>query len=293
MGIFGHPADHSKNENPGDFIYPMYTVIVLGPLGILPYDVAEALWLILIGILLVLCFRAMVDLLSWRPPAWLMIVGMIGAVLFYPGLRGLLLGQPGTFVACLILLAIWALARGYDALAGLLLAISLIKPTVGFLIIPFLGLWGLRYQRWRFVISFVGISALLVIASFILLPTWLNDWLTQVRAYPSYTEIGSPVSIVVGSAAELPGSGLLVILMLWAWWRTLWRKDTAILDWTIALTLAITMLIAPRTATPPHFVVFLMVLSFYFCQIMQNNRKLGPLWVIGIMLVTSIGLWWL
>src|SRR5260221_2322846 len=116
MGIFGHPADHSKNENPGDFIYPMYTVIVLGPLGILPYDVAEALWLILIGILLVLCFRAIVDLLSWRPPAWLMIVGMIWAVVFYPGLRGLLLGQPGTFVACLILLSIWALSRAYHTL---------------------------------------------------------------------------------------------------------------------------------------------------------------------------------
>jgi hypothetical protein len=294
LGIFGHRADHDKNENPGDFIYPMYTAIILGPLGVPDdYALAEAIWLVLIGVLLVLCFRAMIDLFSWRPPGWLLIVGMIWAVVFYPGLRGLLLGQPGTFVACLILLAIWSLARGHDVLAGLILAISLIKPTVGFLIIPFLGLWALRYQRWRFVISLVGISAALLIGSFILLPTWLTDWLNQVKAYPSYTDIGSPVWIIVGPVLEPVISGALLILMLWAWWRTLWRKDASTLDWTIALTLTITMLIAPRTATPPHFVVFMMVLIFYFRQITRRNPKLGPLAIIAIMLITSIGLWWL
>lgn len=175
IGIFGHRADHARNENPGDFIYPMYTAILLAPLSLLEFPLAEAIWLVLIGLLLVLCFRAMVDLFGWRVPPWLMIVGMIWALLFYPGLRGLLLGQPGTFVACLILLTIWALAKGHDTLAGVLLAISLIKPTVGFLIIPFLGLWALRFRRWRFVISFVGLSAVLVMTSFILLPSWLSD----------------------------------------------------------------------------------------------------------------------
>src|SRR5690606_9276565 len=93
-------------------------------------------------------------------------------------------------------LAIWALVKGRDEWAGLALALSTIKPQMGFLIVPFLLLWGLHAQRWRFVLWFAGVFGVLMVASFLLQPTWISDWITQIQQYPSYTALGSPVWII-------------------------------------------------------------------------------------------------
>jgi Glycosyltransferase family 87 len=295
--LYGHRAE--PNQYPGDFVYPFYTVFLVAPLAILPYELASAIWLVLLGACVVASFALLADKFQWNPPRWLLAVGMVWSLILYPETRGMFLGQPGLLVCCLELITLWALAKNLDILAGVLLAISTMKPTVGIFIIPFLLLWVLVYRRWRFVGSFVALSAIMVLASFVFLPSWLGDWLAQVSRYPSYTEIGSPVWIVtnvylpsLGRTGELMITALLVALMLWAWWRVLWQRSAEMFDWTVAITFTVTHLVAFRTATP-HYVVFLFVLFFYFREITQADRRRGPWLVAGIMLVLLVGLWWL
>lgn len=274
--IYGRMA--AEDEDPGYFAYPFYTVFMLLPLVFTGYAWASAVWMVLLEVCLVAATILLLDLYGWRPR-----LGLLGLVLLwtlgnYYAARGLLLGQPGLLVYGLHVLALWAFARRRDALAGVALALSTVKPQMGFLLIPFLLLVGLSLRRWRFLAAFAGAGALLAGLSFALVPTWLGDWLAQIEQYPSYTALGAPVWIVarhylgLGAVAEWVANAALWALLAWAWVMVLWRRRGERLDWTVMLTLTVTHLSAVRTATP-HFVVFTIPLLFYLRGLTLRQRN--------------------
>jgi hypothetical protein len=291
--IYGRAA--VQGEDPGYFAYPFYTVFLVWPLVYLPYSWASAVWMALLAASLIGSLLLLLNLLRWQPGAPLLAALALWALFFYFSARGLILGQPGTLVVFLEILAIWGLARGQNRLAGAALALSTLKPQMGFLIVPFLLLWGWRARRRSFLAAFAAVFGAALLASFALLPSWLGDWLAQLSLYPSYTALGSPVWIVtqyylgLGSVAEYAVTAALAGLMLWAWWGVLvGKKDTRLL-WTLALTLTVTHLIAPRTATP-HYVVFFLPLVFYFSRLAR--WWWGGLWV-ALLLAALVLLPWL
>jgi hypothetical protein len=56
------------------------------------------------------------------------------------------------------------------------------------------------------------------------------------------------------------------------------------------VTLTVTHLVAPRTATP-HYVVFILPLIFYFREITQRSQRYGSLWVALLLLALLILPW--
>jgi len=289
--IYGRMA--AEDEDPGYFAYPFYTVFILLPLVFTGYAWASAIWMVLLETCLIAATILLLDLYGWRPRP-----GLLGLVLLwtlgnYYAARGLLLGQPGLLVYGLHVLALWAFARRRDALAGAALALSTLKPQMGFLLIPFLLLVGLSLRRWRFLAAFAGASVVLVGLSFALVPTWLGDWLAQIEQYPSYTALGAPVWIVVrhylglGTAAEWAANAALWALLAWAWAMALWRGRGERLDWTVMLTLTVTHLSAVRTATP-HFVVFTIPLLFYLRGLtlrQRNGARLAAAILLALLVV--------
>jgi len=289
--IYGRMA--AEDEDPGYFAYPFYTVFILLPLVFTGYAWASAIWMVLLETCLIAATILLLDLYGWRPRP-----GLLGLVLLwtlgnYYAARGLLLGQPGLLVYGLHVLALWAFARRRDALAGAALALSTLKPQMGFLLIPFLLLVGLSLRRWRFLAAFAGAGVVLVGLSFALVPTWLGDWLAQIEQYPSYTALGAPVWIVVrhylglGTAAEWAANAALWALLAWAWAMALWRGRGERLDWTVMLTLTVTHLSAVRTATP-HFVVFTIPLLFYLRGLtlrQRNGARLAAAILLALLVV--------
>jgi hypothetical protein len=297
MDMFGHPArnDPTSDEYPGDFVYPFNFALLLAPLTLVPYPVAEAIWLALTAAALSIAFILCADLYAWRPEPWLLALGIIWAVTFYPAARGIFLGQPGTLAVCLQIIAIWALSKQRDILAGVTLGLTTYKPQLGLLLFPFLILWALRYSRWRFIVSFALCSGILLGLSLLIFPQWLGEWLAQLNAYNGYTLNGSPIYAItnyylpfLGHPVELAITVVLVGAALWSWAEMLWRRDNSMFNWTVAYTLTITHLVLVRTATP-HFVVFFLVIVFYFRQLYRVKHWLVPL----AMIVLSFGLWWL
>jgi len=166
------------------------------------------------------------------------------------------------------------------------------------LIIPFLVLWSLRFARWRFLSSFVVTLAILFGASFLLLPTWLTEWLTQATQYSGYTRIGSPIWVItdyyfpfLGSPVEALLTLALLALVLWNWFRVLWQRDMRWFDWTAALSLTVTELVLVRTATP-HYVVFIIVIVFYLRLLYRSGRN-GKGWVVATLVALTVAHWWL
>jgi Glycosyltransferase family 87 len=291
--IYGGPA--RPDQDPGYFAYPFYTAFLVWPLVYTTYGWASAIWMVGLAACLIASLFMLFDLFRWKPAPWLTGWLAIWVLLFYYSARGLILGQPGVVVYFLELLTIWALLKHRDNLAGVALAISTIKPQMGFLIVPFLLLWALRYRRWKFVMAFAVTMLVLLLASFIAEPSWLGDWLAQLGLYPSYTALGSPVWIVtsyylgLGGWAEATVNVLLVLVMLVSW-VMVFRGRSERFMWAIMLTLTVTHLIAPRTATP-HYIVFLIPIIFYFATINRHYRRRGNLWILLITLILLVIPW--
>ncbi len=292
--IYGRPVENG--EDPGYFAYPFYTVFLVWPLVYTSYAWASAIWMVLLEAALIASLFILFDLFRWKPAPLIMAALILWTLFFYFPARGLILGQVGLLVYFFEVVAIWAVVKRYDSLAAVALAISTVKPQMGFLIVPFLLLWGLRERRWKFVIVFVVTMLILLGVSFVMEPSWFGDWVAQLRNYPSYTAIGSPVWIIVtyylglGSWAEIAVSGLLALLMFITWYWVLWKGNNERFLWVTVLTLTVTHLIAPRTATP-HYVIFILPLVFYFALISRRHRRRGSLWIVLILFALLVLSW--
>ena len=297
--IYGRAA--VGTEDPGYFAYPFYVVFFLWSLSYVPYAWAAAIWMVLLEACLIVSLFLIVDMYRWRPPLWIRAALVLWMLLVYFAARGLILGQVGIVVYLFQALCLWALARERDTLAGVALAFSTLKPQMAFLLVPFLLLWALRARRQKVVGSFGLAFAVLMAASFLFLPSWLGDWIAQVRLYPQYTaaaypDTGSPVWILFNYYLGLGAVGEWIMnlffygLMLWAWFTVLVQNRMERFMWVLMVTLAVTHLVVLRTATT-HFVVFVIPLIFYLQLITRRARRRGYLWVLGILLASLVSTW--
>jgi hypothetical protein len=294
-GIYGRPAQ--PDEDPGPFAYPFYTVFLLAPLAPLSYAWAEAVWLVILQFSLIGGVLLCLVLVEWRLSRGLMAMTALWAVVFYHSARTIFLGQFAGLVFLWTVGALWALKKQHHAVAGVLLALTTVKPQMSVLLIPALLIWGVGQRRWRFLGSFAGTMALLLGASFLLLPGWLGEFVAQVLRYPSYTDIGSPVWILthhylpfLGAPGEVAISALFLLYLL-AQWRHLPRTavNSDLFLWLLGLTLLVTNLVAPRTATTNYTVLY--VPLFFILKLVADRLTRASFWLALFYILSVVGLW--
>jgi hypothetical protein len=268
-------------------VYPLPVVLFVGPFSLLPYPLARALWMTLLQILLPLLFILGIQLSRWRPGPYLTAITLLFSVLWYFGFRAMILGQFAILEAVFIAAGLLLLHQARDFWAGLLLALSIIKPQVTVLLLPLVLLWAYSRGRWTLIGSLIGWSLALVAGFMAVLPDWPLQWIYQVLDYPNYTYPGSPVSIVAGWLPINTGlltaalSVILLLLLFWAWFQA-YGEDEPTFQWTAGITLVITQLIAPRTATT-NFLVFVPALMLLFGVIANRWQDSGNL-ILGLIL---------
>jgi hypothetical protein len=267
--IYGRPADIARGEDQNLFVYPMFSMIFFAPFGALDYPVARALWMtVLEATLFALTFISL-KISRWKisPPGLAMV--FLFALLWYPAVRTLVLGQYSGINALLMICAILMIQQKRDIPAGILLALSMSKPQMSFLIIPFTLIWAVSTKRWKLVQSLLGSSILLWVIPMLFLPDWPLQWARQLIEYPSYTApIGSIVAIISGLIPQVSYPLSLILyaffgLFLIREWILAWGKNERWFLWTALMTLVITNLITYPTATP-HYVELLPILFLLF-----------------------------
>jgi hypothetical protein len=295
VGMYGRPA--LPAEDKGFFSYPFFSFVFFAPLALIAsYAWASALWLSLLQVSLFALVALSLAWSGWRPPAWSRGLALLFGLFWYHSARTLILGQFAAIEALLILGALLAARAGYDAWAGVLLALATVKFQMAFLVIPGLLLWQASLKRWRMAFWFAGTLAGLVGVAFVLLPTWWVEWSRQLTTYVDNSFIPGPVAILVRSL--LPGAdtwpeyavyGALLIHLLWNWWQA--RSSAGrLFEWTAALTLVITNLVVVRTATT-NYVMMMPALFLLFAFAHERWGGRGLALVAAAQAALFFGLW--
>jgi hypothetical protein len=294
--IYGRPARPTEDQNR--LTYPFYSIVLHGPFVLIrDYSLARAVYMTLLEAALLVGVWLTMRTVKWRPPFWLLAATLLWVLLDYPQARGLILGQFAIFGFFSVALTLYLLQRGHDGWAGAILVLATMKPTLVFLVVPFLVLWALLRRRWRFVIGLGVTLGGALLGSWLMLPTWLTDWLLRVDLYSAYTVGQSPVWLLthqalpaLGQMGEVLITALLVGLMFVAWWQAFRMPDEDLFYWTLGVTLVVSDLIVARSATT-NYALLLLPTMWLFEQLERHRR--GHRVIVGYFVLTVVGEWWL
>jgi hypothetical protein len=294
QGIYGRPA--LPGEDRVAFAYPVYSLLFFFPLCATEnYALVQAIWFWLLLAVWVASVILTMRVVQWHPPPWLWALTILWSVLLYPAFRALILGQFSVWVVLAMVAALWAMQHRRDGWAGVLLAFTTVKPQLIYLAIPWILIWAAGQRRWRLWAGFFAATAALAIGGMLLLPSWLPDFVRQVRAYPSYTVFGSLTWIVVrhglglGRAAEIVvwvALGLLAVGLGGRLWRGTWEQMLWMLGWLLLLTHFYT----PRIATT-HYVLLVPWILWGFRQLQRGGPRWGRWGVVAAQAILLVGPW--
>ncbi len=293
--IYGRAVDREAGEDIQDFLYPFPAMIFFAPFGALPYTLARAIWMTILEIGLPILALIGIAIADWKPRRGVLISLLLFSVLWYQGTRAIIIGQFAVIEALLMAGALLAVKRGRDPLAGILLGLSIAKPQMAVLLIPFVFLWAAYARRWLIIAWGVGTIAGLLAVSVLLLPDWPLMWLQQLIEHPTYTVIGPPVEILADAFPSMSGviavalGGALALYLFWEWAKAVGKPDRWF-QWTAALTIVITNLVAFRTATT-NYVVLLPALCLVFAVLADRWGTKGDVVILLMMAFILVGTW--
>lgn len=255
IGYYGRALDPERPQDPKDqqgFAYPIYIVLMLAPSVMLSFSTVHTIFfwvfVVLTAASVPLWLRALKYNVSLtETAAWILLT-----VSCFPAIQGLKLLQLTVLVAALVAMSMHALARRDFVLTGILLALATIKPQLVFLLICFLSIWvlGNWRERQRLIWGFAITMAVLVAGGEFLLPGWIGEFRRAMKDYYHYTGGGnSLVEIVLAPIAGRITAALLICLVLvFAWWKRCADQESPAFQWSLAFTLATTLLVIPMFA---------------------------------------------
>ena len=295
-GFYGHVlgrAEYQRNDerirdslsDPEEFVYPVYVVFLLAPS--LPFSFATVSR-VFMGILLVLTPSSLwlwMRGLGLRLRGWEAGLGLITVMSSYPVVDGLHLQQITLLVAGLMAGALAALERGWLVVAGVLMALTMVKPQLAILVVIFLLLWTLGEwrARWRFAAGFGGMMAVLLGASEVVLPGWFGMWR---KALGSYAANHKPPLLLdmMGRGTAWMVAGLAMAAIAGVFWYV--RKDAAAgrgFSFAVVAALALTVMVLPNAGRAYYNEVLLVPGVLWMATV---GRELGEKNRL------SDGMWW-
>jgi len=243
QAVYGSPQ--TPQGNPFGFYYPPAVSALLFPFllaGVSLQD-ATAAWCALL-------FSLWLFALAWlaqpekriasQPanfPALRLTLFLLGGLAFRPVFSNYILGQTALFGVLAFGAAAW-LAPKKPAAAGVLLALSLLKPS--FLLIP-VGLLLLLQRRPRLWLAFGFSLAALLLPSFFLIGWWVPDFLREIGQYALENKTAWSPGIELFGWAGLLWLGLALTLL----WLAARRRETGLV---LAAALALNAALVPHTA---------------------------------------------
>ena len=298
VGYYGRELDPARRYDPKDqqgFAYPVYVAFLLAPFLHLDFSLLRTAFTWVLAGLIVATVLLWAKALGWRLSGSGKAVFVLLVMGSFPAAQGIKLQQLTVLVSALLATAAAALAAGWFALAGLLLALSTIKPQLvaPLLICLFIWVIGDWSHRWRLLASFSLAMAFLIGAAEWVLPGWIGKFLAALTAYRQYT---GGVSILQTLLTPVGGmivtAGLLLALALLAWRLRPAPAGSPAFNLLFALVLGVTVLVIPTWA--PYNQLLLLPALILLLRDWRRLARLGRLARLLSLLVAALIVWpWL
>jgi hypothetical protein len=236
-------------------------------------------------------------LLNWSLPPWLFALTLLWTILFYNSTRTVILGQFAALILLWLAAALFLFKQERYGWAGILLALTTLKPQMTLFVLPALLLWALWQKKWRLIAGFGAAMLALFAISFLFLPSWLTGFIQQVNAYPGYTVTPSPLWIItqyyftfLGRPVELGLTVILVLYMFYLWWKLVkipaYSREMLLI---LGITMIINNMVLVRTATTNFIVLYIPLLLCL--QLLQQRTQRGSLWVALFYILSIFSSW--
>jgi hypothetical protein len=299
-GLFGRPLDSQIPTDPvtdyRTFAYPAFTDLLFWPSSEFPFAVVRVVLVFLLAALTVTSVLLWMRALSWRLSwPWLAVVLLL-TLFSYPVLEGLYAGQLGLLVGCLLAGSMLALQRGRLLLAGILMALTTIKPQMTILAILYVLLWSSvdGRRRSRFCLGLFSTLLALVVAAMVVWPHWITSWTRVVLGYHRYARpplVSEILAVPLGpSKTGLVSVAMiaifLIVAMVLAWSSRAFSTDS-IQFW---LTLSLLLCITGITLLPGQALHDLVILLPGIFLLSNRWREMASSWIRKALLLTGIGI---
>ncbi len=278
------------------FAYPFFSIFIFGPFALFKdFVIARTLWMTALEICVFLMAWVSLRLSGWRLGVGMTVFYLVFSIFWYNSLRAIINGNVVVVIALLIPTALLAIRSKQDEAAGVLLALSLIKPQIVILPIALTLWWAVTQRRWRLIGWTFGVLVFLILAGMAFIPDWPLQNLREMLRYTSY----SPATTLGEAFIEWwPGIGrqlgwavtiILSLILLIEWWLVRGRDYRWFL-WTMCLTLVASQWIGITTDPGNFLILFLpMILAF---AVWEERWGVSHRWVIVIsMIILFLGLW--
>lgn len=270
LGLFGRPLDPKISTDPlvdyRTFAYPAFTDLLFWPTAEFPFPVVRVVLGLLLAVLtltsVLLWMRALSWSLTWP---WQAVIFLL-TLFSYPVLEGLYAGQLGLLIGFLLAAAVLALQRGRLLLAGILMALTAIKPQMTMLALFYLLLW--CFVDWRrrkaFCLGFSSTTLALVGSALIVWPRWILSWTHVVVGYHRYAKpplvvevFAVPLGYNEMGFVPLAMIAILLIVALILAWKNRYFTAQSIQFWlSLSLLLGITVIaLLPGQAIHDHLIL--------------------------------------
>jgi hypothetical protein len=291
--LYGREAVPEQGEDLGFFALPFPAMLLYAPWGLLDYPAARAGWMTLLEVLLVVAAVLALRLASWRPPPMLLALLVTFGVVWPPGIRSIVAGHTAILALVSALAALSCIGRGWDAAAGILLALAMADPMIGLIVLGAGLVWAGTRRRWGIIGSALGTVGLLLVVSLPLMPGWPIAWLQQIAtAIQVQRNFGMQWGLLsqrAGSAAEILAA-LLVLVAAWVLWTCL-GKGTRWLLWSMASLMALGTWLTRLVTETPSSVYLLPAVMLILGSVAQRAHKAGG-WIVAAAVVSmGVGSW--
>lgn len=220
------------------FPYPLPLAPLLAPLGLLSLRSAYLAWQLLsealIAISVLLLLRT-----TGRGRAPLFLGPLVLMLLFYgPVYLTLQVGALGAFTLLNLTCAILSLDARRPALAGALLALTILKPPQGLPILVLSTLWFIARREWKALLGMTAGAAGLLVLGLLVDPQWMAKFLSAGERVMARTlgfqsnAFGLAYQVCDGSIGCMWWLGGLIataVLVLCSWF--LWRQRDRLSPW--------------------------------------------------------------
>jgi hypothetical protein len=278
------------------FLYPLRTAFPLAPLALLPVSAAFLVWALIGEALLFLSDVLLTGALSWSNHNWWLLLTLATAVALEPVSLTILFGQIGILLLCFVAGCLYLTARGRYALAGVLLALTLIRPHLFLLVYPVLIVTMIWQRSWSFLAAFATTVGALFVSSWLLVPHWTGAWQAHVgrsagvRLTLSPTIWGASHFVALALRREdlwpivgIAALGVLLGILTFALFsrrRAMAQADT--LQTSLALSMLVSLLIAPYILSY-DFVLLLLPISTCLWMAHLHDQSIRPVLVTVVL----------